>query len=170
MFHRNLAVRACGSLLAGLTLLWVVGCSDDGLGKRYPVSGTVKYNGQPVAKARINFVPKDGGGHAAFGTVENGTFSSLTTLTDGDGALPGAYKVTVDDREVDEAKVKSQADDLAKKHKMGNITQIPPELQGKAMKAAKGSIPGKYQIDSTSNLEAKVEPKSNTFEFTLDNN
>src|SRR5215469_13536013 len=96
VMHRSLA------LLVGPALLYVLGCSDDGMAKRYPVSGTVKYNGQPVAKARINFTPKGAGHQGASGMVENGSFT-LTTLSPGDGALPGEYVVTVDTREIDEA-------------------------------------------------------------------
>ena len=77
-----------GNLLApALMIVW--GCSnDDGLAKRYAVSGTVSYNGQPLAKGRINFVSKDTTARSASGAIENGSFSSLTTLTSGDGALP----------------------------------------------------------------------------------
>jgi hypothetical protein len=164
--------RIAGSTLAlsvGPALLFALGCSDSGIGKTYSVSGTVKYKGAPVDKARINFVPKSTGGstHGAFGQVTNGTFSSLTTLTDGDGALPGDYIVTVDTREIDADKVKSQSSDLASKHKMEKVSQIPPELQAKALKEAKATIPGKYQLPETTDLNAKVEPKSNRFEFEL---
>src|SRR3954453_2658007 len=81
--------------LTAVPLLVVFGCgTDDGLGKRYPVSGTVKYKGQPVASGNINFVPDNADLRAAFGRIEDGAYS-LTTLTEGDGALPGTYKVTV---------------------------------------------------------------------------
>ena len=84
---------ACAGALA---LLIVLGCSDDsGLAKRYPVSGTVKYKDQPVAQGRIDFVPAKGGeGRAASGDIADGSYS-LTTATNGDGAIPGSYKVTI---------------------------------------------------------------------------
>jgi hypothetical protein len=169
MLNRKLFVRRGLGLLVGPALLYALGCSDTGIGKTYPVSGTVKYKGELVANARINFVPKGGEGstHGAYGKVENGNFSSLTTLNEGDGALPGEYFVTVDTRQIDEEKVKSQASDLATKNKMEKISQIPPELQAKALKDAKSMIPGKYQLPETSDLKAKVEEKSNHFEFEL---
>ena len=44
--------------MAGLGLVTVLGCGDDtGLAQRYPVSGTVTYNGDPVEKGRIDFIP-----------------------------------------------------------------------------------------------------------------
>src|SRR4051794_4127534 len=119
MWNRKQLTRRGLALLVGPALLSPLGCSDEGLGKRYSVSGTVKYKGEPVSKARISFVPKSGGSstHGAYGQVTDGSFSSLTTLTDGDGALPGEYFVTVDTREIDEEKVKSQASNLATKNK-----------------------------------------------------
>ncbi len=167
MFNRRNIARYGLALLLGPALLVVIGCSDDGIGKRYPVSGTVKYKGQPVAKARINFISKGAGVQGAYGTVENGTFSSLTTRNDGDGALPGEYVVTVDTREIDEGKVKSQASDLAAQHKMEKVSQIPPELQAKALSEAKSSIPGKYQLPETTDLKATVQEKTNKFDFEL---
>jgi len=160
--HRSLA------LLLGPALLYVLGCSgDDGLGTRYGVSGKVTYKGQPVAKGRINFVPKGNGGHAATGVIENGTFSSLTSVTAGDGALPGDYKVSIDTKEIDEAAAKAEGEKLAKKYGMSNLAQLPPEVQAKAGKLAKGSIPEKYLNADKSDLSAKVEAKSNSFEFDL---
>jgi hypothetical protein len=169
MLTRKQLTRRGLALLVGPALLYALGCSDDGVGKRYPVSGSVKYKGEPVAKARISFVPKSGAGssHGAYGAVTNGSFSSLTTLTEGDGALPGEYFVTVDTREIDEEKVKSQASDLATKHKMEKISQVPPELQAKALKEAKAMIPGKYQLPETSDLKATVKAETNRFEFEL---
>jgi hypothetical protein len=121
-----------------------------------------------TSKARINFVPasKDGGKQGASGEIENGSFS-LSTLSPGDGALPGDYRVTVSAREVDEAKLKSDTDAVAAKHGMGKMAMFPPELQAKANKQAKNSLPKKYEDPGTSGITAKVEEHSNTFEFKL---
>jgi hypothetical protein len=165
VFSRSLAV------LAGPALLVVLGCSDDGLGKRYPVSGMVKYKGEPVAKARISFVPKAGGGQGASGEIENGSYT-LTTLNPGDGALPGDYKVTVDAREVDAAALKAETEKtIASKNKGEMKINMPiPELQAKALKSAKSSIPGKYQIPETSDLTTTVKAGSNNLDFELKDN
>src|SRR6516165_1659415 len=86
-------VSELSALFVGLTL--VAGCSDDGFGrKRYSVHGTVTYKGENLAKGQIAFVPEAQGGQAASGQIEDGYYS-LSTLTPGDGALPGKYKVTV---------------------------------------------------------------------------
>jgi hypothetical protein len=169
MFNRISLVQRSLALLVGPALLAVLGCSgDDGLGTRYSVSGTVKYKGTPVPKARISFVPagKDGGSQGASGEIENGSYS-LSTLSPGDGALPGEYRVTVSAREVDEAKLKSDSEALAAKHGMGKMAMMPPELQAKANKEAKSSLPKKYESPDTSGLTAKVKEQSNTFDFEL---
>src|SRR3954452_32978 len=104
--HRRRVSRS-SALFVGLTL--VAGCSDDGFGRqRYSVQGTVTYRGKNLAKGRISFVPvpEASGGQAASGQIENGYYS-LSTLTPGDGALPGKYKVTVVAFDVDHEKVRS---------------------------------------------------------------
>ena len=89
-------------------------------------------------------------------------------MASGDGALPGDYKVSIDTKEVDEAEVKAEAEKLAKKHGLPNMgPMIPPELQGKMAKKAKSTIPEKYASPEKSGLTAKVEAKSNSFEFKL---
>ena len=97
LIRSRFASRAL-ALLVGPALLFVLGCSgDDGLGKRYRVSGQVTYKGQPVEKGVVNFVPLTEGGHGATGQIENGSYS-LTTLNLNDGAMSGKYKVTIDTR------------------------------------------------------------------------
>jgi hypothetical protein len=170
MFNRIQVAQRSLALLVGPGLLCVVlGCSgDDGLGTRYSVSGTVTYKGEPVPKARISFIPasKDGAKQGASGEIDNGSYS-LSTLTPGDGALPGEYRVTVSAREVDEAKLKADSEKLFAKHGLAKSPMMPPELQAKANAEAKSSIPKKYEDPGTSGLTAKVEEKSNSFKFEL---
>ena len=142
-----------------------LGCGDDGLGKRYAVSGKVTYKGEPVKKGNINFIPTDPDGHGATGLITDGQYS-LSTLNPGDGALPGTYKVTVDDRQVNDQQVKADLDALSKQRGI-NYSRPPEEMLLKATKAAKGALPGKYQIPSTSGLEKQVKAESNTFNFEL---
>ena len=62
--------------------------------KRYRVQGEVTYNGKPLAHGTINFIPQGDDGRGASGTIQEGAYD-LTTLTPGDGAIPGTYRVTV---------------------------------------------------------------------------
>jgi hypothetical protein len=154
-------VSRSSALFVGLTL--VAGCSDDGFGRqRYSVHGTVTYKGEKLAKGQISFRPETPGGQAATGQIENGYYS-LSTLTPGDGALPGKYKVTVDARDYDPEKVRSAAQ--AKGMPPG--AALPQPLIAKARKEAKSKIPTRYNLLTTTDLTADVEARSNTKDFEL---
>ncbi len=152
------------ALLSVLALIGL-GCGDDGIGKRYAVTGKVTYKGEPIKKGTINFVATTADGRGASGSIVDGYYS-LTTLNPGDGAFPGIYKVTVDDRQLDAQKLKADADAQAKKRGV-TYNAIPQELQAQASKSAKGALPGKYQLTETSNLEKEVKAQSNTIDFEL---
>jgi hypothetical protein len=169
MMIRSLPWRRALALLVGPALLAVLGCSDsDYIGKLNPVSGTVKYKGEPVPKARISFTPTAKDGHGAVGEVANGSFT-LMTLKPGDGALAGEYKVTVDDRETDTAALKTQADELAKKKGMEKFSggaMIPQDMQAKALQATKSRLPGKYQLAETTDQTITIKEGKN--DITID--
>ena len=79
-------------LLVFITAAVITGCSKSGLVR---VEGIVVLDNQPVPEATVLFIPEGGTGQPAQGmTDENGKFQ-LTTFKENDGALPGAYKVTV---------------------------------------------------------------------------
>ena len=79
-------------LLVFLTVSVATGCSKSGL---VPVEGIVVLENEPVPEATVLFIPEGGTGQPAHGmTDENGKFQ-LSTFKENDGALPGAYKVTV---------------------------------------------------------------------------
>ena len=162
---RALALRLSCSVLFAIPVFIVAGCGDDGLGTRYPVSGTVTYKGEKVKKATITFHPKVAEGRGASGEVVDGQYS-LTTQTPGDGAFAGTYKVTVDDRQVDSQKVEAESAELAKKRGV-TYNAIPQELQIKATKKAKGSLPGKYQIPQTTDIEKDVKAETNKIDIEL---
>ena len=111
--HRSVATRRssrCLALLAIPALLVLASCggTDDGLGKRYPVSGTVKYNGSPLEKGEISFVTEDmSKNFGATGTITNGSYT-LSMGGEGDGAQAGKYKVTISAKE--DFSEKAQAD------------------------------------------------------------
>src|SRR3954453_15047519 len=71
------------------------------------VSGKVTYNGQPVTKGLVSFVPSGGPGaqtgQAAPGEIGPDGSYTLTTFENGDGAVLGEHKVLVQAREEDPA-------------------------------------------------------------------
>jgi hypothetical protein len=164
--RNRLARTALAAAGVSLGLLLAPGCGDgSGLEPRYAVSGKLTYKGEPVKNAVINFVPV-GGGRGATGKVDEGGAYTLTTHDPDDGALPGKYKVTVDDRQPDEAKMKEKTAALAKKTNM-KPGIIPQEIQAAAFKTAKGVVPGKYQLAETSDVEVEVKPQANSINIEL---
>jgi len=153
----NLAVASATTI----GLLIVTGCGDDtGLAKRYPVQGTVTYQGKPVENGQITFTPtkSDDSSRPAGGTILEGKYT-LTTANPDDGALPGEYLVSVASKQVDDAKVKETINKQgggARQHEVA-----------KAQSKAKNLIPAKYALPDTSGLTASVKAQSNTIDFDL---
>jgi hypothetical protein len=108
-----------------------------------PVSGTVTYNGEPLADAMVAFDPEEGGRIASGKTDEDGRYR-LTTVEGYDGAIVGRHGVTV---------VK--------------VAPTPaPHISDPD--AGKPLIPEKYFDASTSELTAEVvEGENNVFDFEL---
>ena len=149
--------RAAGGFLVGLSCLMILGCSDDGIGKRYPVSGRVNYKGKPVSQGTISFDPVDAACRTAAGTIAEGYYS-LTTMQPDDGAMAGSYRVTIVSRDFAAA--------LANDPRARNA-EDPQKQAHFANKVAKSLIPAKYQLADTSKLTATVETHSNSFDFEL---
>ncbi len=76
-----------GSL--SLTLL-ATGCSEEQKTPQFPVSGNVTFDGKPLEKGSISFLPS-AAGPAASAPIEEGTFSIDRSL----GPGQGAYKVEI---------------------------------------------------------------------------
>ena len=73
--------------------LAVCGCGS-GSGT-VPVSGVVKLDGQPLKNASVSFVP-EGDGKQATGTTDEAGKFALSTVNPRDGAIPGKYKVVIE--------------------------------------------------------------------------
>ncbi|RUL87509.1 hypothetical protein [Tautonia sociabilis] len=133
-------------------LLLAAGCGDGtGLPKRYPVSGTVTYKGEPVKTGTIQFTPEDlNNGRAASGVITDGSYY-LTTAVDGDGALPGNYKVAIIAQDVDLEKA------------LAGVEGGSPKQDdiAKAYAEAKDLVPSKYSLPDTSGLTYTVKEGSN---------
>ncbi len=96
-------ILRAGLLMALLLPVLALGCKKGDAVKLMPVSGQVKIDGQPLAKANVHFQPvptKDGNpGPDSFATTDdNGNFTLKANLSDGtsaDGAVPGAHSVQI---------------------------------------------------------------------------
>ncbi len=151
--------RRPGALLAALILgpALGLGCGDNsGLAKRFPIKGTVTYNSKPVETGAITFKADDASGRDASGEVVNGSYY-LTTATDGDGALPGKYSVTIVSKNVDLSAAKAKS----------NSAALRQDDVAKANKAAKNLVPAKYSLPTTSGLKHEVTGANSSVNFDL---
>jgi len=138
-----------------LTALFVAvsGCGDNKL-KTYPVSGTITYQGKPLAGATVGFSPKvEGAGDGGFArTDENGFYQLQTTQGNVNaGTTPGDYYVTI-------AKVSMVG--------TGTFT-VSSTGEKKENEKPVSAIPAKYS-GASSGLSATVEKKANVFNFDLE--
>ncbi len=131
------------ALVCGLLLpLVIAGCGgkDDGP-ERFPVSGTVTFDGAPVADGEIRFLPIDGNGAADATRIIAGRFETTAT------AGPKRVEVTAT-REVPGKMVESAV----------NPGQMEPAIEE--------YIPAQYNTDSTLGEEVNAAGP-NTFTFDL---
>lgn len=157
--HRFLGL-SFATLASMLVLLATGGCGDDGLGKRYPVSGTVTYKDAPLEVGSITFYPTTKGEEArgATGVIKNGAYT-LSTIGGDDGAFPGDYVVAISARNPDMSIAKANQEKSGGSFRQDDVA--------KAFKKAQSPIPKKYESTETSGLTAKIEAHRNTFDFQL---
>jgi hypothetical protein len=118
-------------------MMLLVGCGGGGPALS-PVSGTVTFDGKPLAKGRICFQPA--AGRPAYGDIVDGKIVDVTTLEKGDGAIVGAHKV--------------------------GITSV--EEAADMYTPSKSLIPGRYADPKKSGLSAEIKQgESNEVAFEL---
>lgn len=116
-----------------------------------PVIGRVLLDGKPIAAAAVMFEPLDGGVPARGSTGGDGSFT-LSTFAREDGALVGRHRVSIS---------KFVTEDVAANELGLEAAPGPPGFQPKA------ALPVRYADPKTSGLEATVEAKGASVEFTL---
>lgn len=147
-FRAHVVPRRAACVLV-FVLTSFMGCQGgkDPLG-RLPVAGTVTFQGKPLSKGMIEFLPSDA----------KQRLSARTLISDGkyrlpqeQGLPPGTYRVLISSPE---------RDPTAKQVPVGppGMTMSPPVRE---------SIPARY--NSESRLTAEVqEGRVNTFDFTIE--
>lgn len=147
--------------LFSTVLLWQGcggGAAPDNRPKRTPASGTVTYNGSPVAGATVTLRPTAMEGSGAAGMTDaNGKFT-LSTFESNDGALPGEYIVLVTKIKVDTPQAAVSEDDPA--YSGAPEVTTPPKEQNE--------LPAKYEKENTSDLRATIgDSPVNDLKFDL---
>lgn len=119
--------------MAGLSLAVLGGCGGPAnkLGTVAP-GGTVTYRGAPLAGATVTLAPQ-AGQRAAVGLSDEAGRFQLTTLAARDGAMPGAYKVTV--TKTDESEVPKNL-----------ATMSVAEMQAYEREMMKGPLPPREPV------------------------
>ncbi len=84
-FHRPFGL----AILASFSLVFL-GCGEAGPA-RIPGGGTVTFEGKPLSKANISFLPISGSGPSANGEIVNGEYN----FTEVNGPTQGPHKVIV---------------------------------------------------------------------------
>lgn len=141
------------------TATFLFGCGGDAskpkLGR---VSGKVSYNGQPVTKGMVSFVPISGPGsetgQSATGEIGTDGSYKLTTFESGDGAVLGEHKVLVQSSEEDPA-LKGQGMPIP--DAKGNFNTKPP----------KHLVPEKYLTADKTPLRYTVKEGDNRYDIEL---
>ena len=139
----------------GCVVLWLVAslqmASLSGCGRGGPdqpdtvkVSGKVTFNGEPLTTGQVAFVPENPqSGRPAFGMIDTTGAYVMSTFEDGDGLIPGRYRISVN------AVKEGDPDDFRTR----GGTRI---------------LPNKYYDANKSELTADVEESgSQTFDFEL---
>lgn len=127
--------------------------------QRFPVTGTVTYQNQPLAGAQVTFNPQAPDGKAAFGRTDDNGVYELTTFEAGDGAVAGKYTVTIQKYETPEI---TGTEGSEEEYVPPEATNAPPP------EPPKNLAPQKYSNVRTSDLQADVsQGGDNTHDFTL---
>jgi hypothetical protein len=138
--------------LVGLSWLGATGCGGDDL-PRQPVSGVVDFEGQPLAKGHIQFLPGESVSPpiAAGAEIVAGKYA----IARADGLVPGTYTVRI-----------SAEGEPPKKKARAPQPEAPGDMPGLGPLNNEELIPTKYNSQTT--LTATVTKEGpNTFDYKL---
>jgi hypothetical protein len=111
--------------------------------QRFPLSGRVTYDGEPIDYGAISFLPTDGSTQRPSGAlIENGTYN----VTEEYGANAGRYRVEI------------------RWHKLTGTKFRDPD-SGEMLDARKEALPPRFHEQSE--LTAEVSAEKTTFDFDL---
>jgi hypothetical protein len=110
--------------------------------KRYPLTGKVSYDGQPIDWGSISFLPKSGEQRVSGGLIENGQYS----VSEEQGANAGEHRVEIRWLKLTGKKYRDRD-------------------SGEMVDERKEALPPRFHADST--LTAEVGKNQTNFDFDL---
>ena len=131
--------------MVGLSLM---GCGSKNEYATAPVSGTVSFAGKPLNTGSLLFVPSGGGPSAQANINTDGTYS-MTTYSEGDGAIIAKHDVII----------------TALAAPTGGL--LPEDTKRGYDAAAKSLIPEKFGDLAKSGLKVEVKEGDNRVDFEL---
>jgi hypothetical protein len=136
-------------VLVGLVVgLLALGCNRNP--QTVPVTGTVTYQGKPLATGTIIF--ESPGSRPATGKIVDGQITEVTTFEPGDGAPPGKHAIAI--QSIAETSSAVAADPSAK--------------TSAGYMQATSLLPDKYGAPSTSGLSADIQAGMGPLKFELE--
>jgi hypothetical protein len=138
-------LRSATWLVVG-ALAFVPGACEDASGGRYAISGTVRFNGQPLDQGNITFIPMSSDLATQSGaSIANGSYA----IPKMNGLIPGRYRVSI-----------SSGDGVTP----AGPSDQPPGPSGNF--SSKERIPREYNVASTQEVVVKSEGP-NRFDFDI---
>lgn len=153
------------ALLGFFVVVTFAGCGASNP-STYPVTGTVTYQGKPLAGANVGFSATDENTRGAIGVTDSQGKYTLTTFEQGDGAMAGTFKVTVSKYDRPTAPPVQMADPSA-----DTGSEMPADYTPETTPAApapKNLLPQKYFRPQTTPLSFTVEAGENTYDIVVE--
>lgn len=142
---------------ASLLLLIALACTGCSNGNKtvYPVMGKITLNGKPMeGGGSIAFVPVEGqDGKTAGGVIDDEGNYTLSTYGDGDGSIPGKFRVVIIQSSADEPEATPDGQ--------------APRTEAIVTLSRDKMIPPVYSDFKGSPLSATVKAESNELDFDL---
>lgn len=130
-----------------MSVVLISGCGGGGTGNRAPVSGMVKFDGQPIEEGQITFTPTGKSGTIVGGAIKAGAYNIPVEA----GPEPGEHKVAV----------------TASRKTGKQIEAIMPAPAGTMIDVTEMYIPKKYNAETTLRFDVKAgDNKDANFELT----
>jgi len=154
------------ALFGLLVVVAFAGCGSSSNPATYPVTGTVTFEGKPLAGANVGFSATDENTRGAIGVTDSEGKYSLTTFEQGDGAMAGTFKVTVSKFDGPETAV--QLADPSADTGGEMPADYSPEASTAPARPSKNLLPQQYLRPQTTPLSFTVETGPNTFDIVVE--